>query len=133
MLMAEATYMVGHNLVFDKKMLRIEMARTGLGDPEAVRAFPSWDTQFKGTSYAKLPPTPRMLESGRKGFKQPKLTELHAALFPGRDRSGAHSAIGDVNMVIDCFEHIRADEMKVAISAPEPAKAGPASLDFAGE
>ena len=131
-MMGKATYMAGHNLVFDKKMLRIEMARTGLGDPEAVRAFPSWDTQFKGVAYAKLPPTPRMLERGRTGFKQPKLTELHAALFPDRDRSGAHTAIGDVNMAIECFEHIRTDEMKVAISAPEPAKAASAPLDFAG-
>lgn len=40
--------------------------------------------------------------SGRKGFKWPKLTELHRFLFE-RDFENAHTALGDVEATVDCF------------------------------
>jgi DNA polymerase-3 subunit epsilon len=70
-------------------------------------------TMMKSTSFCKLP--------AKRGYKWPKLDELHQTLF-GCDFEGAHDAGSDVLATVKCFfELVRLGviEMPVIEQLPE--------------
>ena len=97
-LWAKAGHRVAHNESFDMRMLRIEILRDPGGSPEDAdhwKAGKAFCTMANSTSILKLPPTQRMLASGRKGPKPPNLGEAYKH-FTGQDLAGAHNAVVDL-------------------------------------
>lgn len=92
----DAMYLVGHNVTFDQKVVGAELYRLDI--PDTVSTAYSLDTMLAGTAYCELP--------GPYGYKWPKLTELHWALF-GYGFDGAHDAMADINATKRCFFEMR--------------------------
>lgn len=86
----------GHNESFDARMVRIAMMRFGLAGPDEWKVGASWCTALMSTPIMKLPPTERMVATGRKGPKMPKLSEAYK-FFTGKELENAHSALADVD------------------------------------
>ena len=59
---------------------------------------PKYCTMKLSTDYCKLP--------GKKGFKSPRLAELHQVLF-GSDFVNAHNALADVEATARCFWELK--------------------------
>lgn len=59
---------------------------------------PKYCTMKSATDYCKLP--------GKKGFKAPRLSELHQVLF-GTDFDHAHNALADVEATARCFWELK--------------------------
>ena len=89
---------VGHNVSFDRPIVLNEYAR--LGHPENLSPLPTFCTMKRSTQLCALPQV-----NGR-GFKWPKLAELHHHLF-GRPHGGAHDAEADVRACAKCFFELR--------------------------
>jgi len=68
---------------------------------DEILELPYYCTMAKTTSYCKLP-----FPSGRKGFKFPKLEELHRLLF-NEDFEGAHDALADVRATARCYYELK--------------------------
>ena len=92
--LAKASYLVGHNLEYDIRLLKEEYERLKkpcrLGDNLPVR-----DTMYEGTDYTAIQ------GKGRR-YKYPKLTELYEKIF-GRAFPSAHDAAFDVAATAACF------------------------------
>lgn len=89
---------VAHNHNFDSKIVRAEMIRLNSKyTREQFKAKPFKCTMMETTSFCKLPKP-----SGRRGFKWPKLEELHRTLF-NAEMEDAHDALGDVMATSKCF------------------------------
>ena len=95
----QASLRVAHNEAFDRRVLRIAMTRAGLARDfiEAIEARASYCTCNNAKAIVNLPPTLRMLDSGRKGPKPPKLEEC-CRFFFGHEFVGAHDALNDARM-----------------------------------
>jgi len=120
----QALYLVGHNAVFDGKIIRAACHRAGV--TTELTKWPTLDTMLLSTKHCNLP--------GKHGPKWPKLEELNNVLF-GAPHAGAHGAGADVEATKNCFyklmelgvigqaEMDKADEkqaqIKVAIAAKE--------------
>jgi DNA polymerase III epsilon subunit-like protein len=96
-------FIVSHNMAFDHPILGAEMIRLGLRSskkPEKIC------TKEASTEYCKIPHAwdkeKRPWMMGKKGYKWPKLSELHVKLF-GTEFDGAHDAMSDVNALAKCF------------------------------
>jgi len=91
---AQAKYLVGHNIGFDIHVVGSEFLRAALVMP--FEGKPELDTKDISTNYCALP--------GGKGgkFKWPTLTELHQKLF-GVGFGDAHDAAYDVDATARCF------------------------------
>lgn len=93
---AKADFRIAHNESFDMRMVRIELFHVGpmtMADPwKAGKAF---CTQNKSQAIINLPPTDRMLASGRRGPKPPNLGEAYLH-FTGKPLENAHNASVDV-------------------------------------
>jgi DNA polymerase III epsilon subunit-like protein len=88
-------YSIAHNMAFDSKIIRAEMIRMGLDmkfDSKKIC------TMNESTNFCQLP--------GARGFKWPKLEELHRKLF-GCDFTGAHDAMADVLATAKCFFELK--------------------------
>ncbi len=89
---------VGHNVSFDNRMLRIEWKKAGRGvfadrwREERTR----FCTMRKATPVINLPPTEKMMASGRKGPKSPSLPECMRYFFDEDFTDQAHDALADV-------------------------------------
>ena len=84
----EADFVIGHNVDFDKNMLKAEAKRLNINfNFDQVR----WIDTMKSTSD---------LIPGKK--KRPKLQELYTFLF-GKPFEGAHDAMADIKATKDCF------------------------------
>ena len=92
----EATYVVGHNVSFDKKIVGAEMIR--LHTTDIMDTKRSFCTMQASTNYCRIP--------GKYGFKYPKLQELHRKLF-GCDFDNAHDALSDIRATEKCFWEMR--------------------------
>jgi DNA polymerase-3 subunit epsilon len=90
---AGATYLVGHNVSFDIRLMRITSARATGVKWEAP--CPSFCTMKRSTAIVNLPPTERMRAAGRNNPKPPKLGEAYEYFF-GEKFEGAHDALNDV-------------------------------------
>ena len=91
-----ATYIVGHNIEFDKKIVGAEMIRLGMKDE--LEKKKSCCTMLSSIDFCKIP--------GKYGFKYPKLQELYRKLF-GEDFEDAHNAMCDIEATEKCFWELR--------------------------
>lgn len=87
----QADILVAHNLNFDHRIVWAEFIRYGLEPRSGMHKI---CTMMKSTSYCKIP--------AKRGFKWPKLDELHEHLF-GCGFDGAHDALTDVSITMKCF------------------------------
>ncbi len=92
--------LVGHNLDFDMGMLAQEARRLGREDwLRAIGTVATACTMEMGREVCRLP-----RPFGASGFKYPKLAELFAHLFGGKDAvRNLHSAIVDARVCAACF------------------------------
>ena len=89
---AKAKVLVAHSLDFDVKVISAEYLRSGLEPPfdEKKRIC----TMLQSVEFCGL--------EGKRGFKWPKLSQLHQKLF-GSDFDEAHDAGADVAACARCF------------------------------
>lgn len=90
---SEADFLVAHNMKFDEKIVGAEFHRLGEAAPKVVK-IPKVCTMMNSTNFCRIP--------GRRGFKWPKLEELHEILF-GEKFDGAHRAGADTEAALRCF------------------------------
>jgi DNA polymerase III alpha subunit (gram-positive type) len=104
--MIKSKYLVAHNISFDEKIVGAEFIRKKIEKlPFKIERL---DTMKIGTSYCKLP--------GRRGYKWPKLMELHEKLFD-EGFEEAHDALVDVKALAKCFfEMVRLGLIKIVKS-----------------
>lgn len=98
-----ARLIVGHNVGFDVRIMRI-MAARHLGwkwEPTSG----TYCTMRGATNIVKAPPTPAMIAAGRRHYKSPSLSETYRFLF-GEDFVGAHDALADVTACRQIFDHL---------------------------
>jgi len=97
---AQASVAVAHNLSFDFRMLQSNYRKAGLTFP--LDQLTKVCTMKESTHWCQLPKP-----SGAKGFKTPKLTELHLQLF-NESFDDAHDALVDTQACMRCyFELVR--------------------------
>lgn len=92
----QAYALVGHNISFDECIVGAEFERLRMMTSLFLK--PKYCTMKSSTDYCKLP--------GKKGFKSPRLAELHRILF-GKDFDNAHNALADVEATARCFWELR--------------------------
>ncbi|HEV8061524.1 MAG TPA: 3'-5' exonuclease [Gemmataceae bacterium] len=88
----ECKSLVAHNISFDAAVLGAEYLRAKLPNPLTSRK--QICTMLTTTNYCRLP--------GSRGFKWPKLIELHQKLF-GKPHDDTHRALADVRACAKCF------------------------------
>ena len=108
---AAADRIAGFSLSFDMRIMRIARLRAGrakgLLDAEAaVQKAKQFDVMQKCTALCKIPPTEKMMATGRKTWKQPTLVEAVRALF-GEEMADAHDARGDVLATKRIYMHLK--------------------------
>lgn len=93
----QTTTLIGHNISFDKRMMRIEMKRRPpwRESLERLKEFPNFCTMRNAQKILKMPATVPMHKTGRHGAKPPKLEEAYE-FFTGAPMKSAHEAMADV-------------------------------------
>lgn len=124
-----ATLIVGHNISFDCRIIRIHCARHKGFKWEPP--CPKFCTMRRSSDIVNLPPTPAMVRSGRNWPKPPKLIECMQHFF-GEDLDGAHDALVDVEACMRVFFHLTGAlqvpiEFTPRTAAAAPAPAAPAA------
>ena len=97
---------VGHNLDFDIKMIKVESIRSRIHN--VWISNDKYCTMLNGTSICRI----EMAWSGNpnvKTYKYPKLIELHETLFPGEAVENAHNSKADVDMCLRCYVKMTKD------------------------
>ena len=92
----EATALVGHNISFDECIVGAEFERLRMMTTLFLK--PKYCTMKLSTDYCKI--------HGKKGFKSPRLAELHQVLF-GSGFDNAHNALADVEATARCFWELK--------------------------
>jgi DNA polymerase-3 subunit epsilon len=92
--LARCDVLVAHNLAFDLHIMRSAFARSEEDDKLLDRPM-HFCTMEKAKPVAKIPPTKKMVASGRTGFKSPNLAECVRHFF-NEELEGAHDAFNDV-------------------------------------
>ncbi len=102
--MSEADIIVGHNILFDKRMLMVELFRNKMKSCLYRNSLPipEYCTMKHTTDLCKLPAINKTTGKIYNNFKYPTLTELHAHLFEQKPR-GTHNAIADVMICLRCY------------------------------
>lgn len=94
-----ADTVVCHNTSFDIAVVQASAHRSKQQDVwERLLGLPSFCTMQKSTSLCKLP--------GKRGYKWPKLQELHQFLF-NEPFTGAHDALADVRATRRCYYELK--------------------------
>lgn len=88
----KAHFLIGHNVSFDEKVMGAEFLREKI--PSAIMDKSKIDTKDGGTEFCKIP--------GARGYKWPKLEELHLKLFD-YGFEDAHDAAADVEATARSF------------------------------
>jgi DNA polymerase-3 subunit epsilon len=88
----KVNYIIGHNILFDKRIVGAELIR--LGKKDIMDTKKSYCTMELGTNLCKI--------SGYYGYKLPKLQELYKTLF-GHNFNNAHNSLADVQATVECF------------------------------
>ena len=85
-------YIIGHNVSFDRKILRGELLREKIeyDSSEKIKIC----TMMLSTKFCAIP--------NKFGFKWPKLQELHEKLFD-KEFEDAHDAMADITATARCF------------------------------
>ena len=106
----EAEILCCHNYDFDAKMLEItsHKVKDCYDDPEEssmrwaeISEIPYYCTMKSTIQFCQLP-----FPSGKKGFKYPKLQELHHKLF-GEYFADAHDAMEDIKATARCYFELK--------------------------
>lgn len=92
--MHRADIVVAHNTPFDKRIMEIEELFQNTGGAIEANRKPWYCTQDKSKGICKIPPTPKMIKSGRTGYKTPSLAEAYMH-FTGKEIENAHDAMQD--------------------------------------
>jgi DNA polymerase-3 subunit epsilon len=102
--MSEADIIVGHNIIFDKRMLMVELHRNHMKNCLYRNGLPipEYCTMKRTIEVCKLPAFNKLTGEIYKNFKYPTLTELHTHLFCRKPR-GTHNAIADVMICLRCY------------------------------
>jgi DNA polymerase-3 subunit epsilon len=102
--MSEADIIVGHNIIFDKRMLMVELLRNKMKNCFFRNGLPilEYCTMKRTTDLCKLPAINKTTGKVYNNFKYPTLTELHTYLFCRKPR-GTHNAIADVMICLRCY------------------------------
>ena len=105
---ARASMTVAHVHPFDKRILRIAMARAGYQKDIAdfLGDRPWFCTASKSRALVQAPPTDKMLAAGQKHAKPPKLAEAVRHFF-GCEIEGAHDALVDAKWCSRVFWHLK--------------------------
>jgi DNA polymerase-3 subunit epsilon len=100
--MSEADVLVGHNILFDKRMLMVEFFRNKMKSClyRNGSGIPEYCTMKRSTDICKLPTLNK--KTGEIYNKYPTLSELHTHLFCRKPR-GTHNAIADVMICLRCY------------------------------
>jgi DNA polymerase-3 subunit epsilon len=93
---------IGHNEIFDSRIIRIAQKRFGNTNTDAWQKGLAECTAKMATPIIKLPPTAKMVAAGRHHPKTPNLGEAYR-FFTGHELEGAHSALVDVDACIACY------------------------------
>jgi DNA polymerase-3 subunit epsilon len=97
-----AERIVGHNISFDIRMLRIETKRRQIELPDMV----SFCTCTASTKLCNLPPTEKMLAARMNKPKAPTLTEAYKHFFD-EELQGAHGALADTPAAMRIYYHLK--------------------------
>jgi DNA polymerase-3 subunit epsilon len=98
---------VGHNISFDLRILRIALLRSGIEKTWLdERPRKTFCTMEESTHIVNLPPTERMLAKGIVKPKPPKLTEAYQHFF-GEPLEGAHDALVDVRAALRIYRRLK--------------------------
>lgn len=98
---SKADVVVAHNIRFDAFMIEREVLACEM-QPADFKITTQTCTMEMARDVVCIPPTERMIASGRTGFKSPNLMEAFRHFF-GRDFDGAHDAMADVRACKDIF------------------------------
>ena len=100
--MSEADVIVAHNIIFDKRMLMVEMHRNKMKNClyKNGMAIPEYCTMKRTIELCKLPAINK--KTGEIYNKYPTLSELHNHLFQVKPH-GTHNAIADVMICMRCY------------------------------
>lgn len=92
----KAKSLVAHNISFDEKIMGAEFLRENL--QPSFFDMPRICTMHGSTEYCAI--------ENERGYKWPKLIELHQKLF-GKEFDGAHDALADVKATARCFFELK--------------------------
>ena len=112
-----------YGIPFDMRIMRIAMLRAGISKDACDLFGATLKTHCvmkQATPFAKVPPSDKMMATGRKTFKTPSLTEGVKALL-GEDLEGAHDANVDVAATMRLYFHM--NPPKGAVERDKPAAA----------
>lgn len=105
-----ADTLIAHNMEFDERVVGSEFLRVArMGNPLIGKAL--YCTMRSSTSFCRIPGGPR-------GYKWPKLQELHKVLF-GSQYESAHDAVADVNACAKCFFELKRKGLISMVAGPE--------------
>lgn len=93
----KTSYVIAHNIDFDKKIVGSEMLRNNLG--EFIIPKEEFCTMKSSVNVCRI-------DNGRGFYKWPSLAELHRYLF-NKDFVDAHDAMVDVNACAKCFFELK--------------------------
>lgn len=96
----KSKYLIAHNINFDSNVLGAEFLRTFGRNP--LTKIDQLCTMEASTDFCKIP--------GKKGYKWPKLSELHIQLF-GVNFEDAHNALADVEATAKCYWEMKRLEL----------------------
>lgn len=97
-----ADLIVGHNIIFDKRIITVELYRHDMKNCFYNRngAISEYCTMKRTTDLCAIPRVNK--KTGETYNKFPTLTELHTKLF-GSAPKGTHNAIADVMICLRCY------------------------------
>lgn len=109
----KAKRIIGHNVTFDLRIMKIYALRHGLADQlkALLEGKEIVCTMNKAKPIVQCPPTEKMVAAGFKSFKNPNLGEAYKH-FTGKTLEGAHDALVDVDAC---------REVLYLMEAPKPA------------
>ncbi len=103
--MSEADIIVAHNILFDKRMLMVELFRNKMKSclyQTSGLPIPEYCTMKRTIELCKLPAINKKTGELYTNYKYPTLAELHTQLFCRKPR-GTHNAIADVMICLRCY------------------------------
>jgi DNA polymerase III epsilon subunit-like protein len=95
-LVQQADCLVAHNMSFDEKIVAAEFLRNGMTN--TLSGKNKICTMERTTNFCAI--------NGQRGYKWPKLAELHYKLF-GTDFQEAHNAAADIQATAKCFWELK--------------------------
>lgn len=98
---------VGHNVSFDLRIMRIALLRAGFSKEKLdAQTHETFCTMSASSPILNLPPTGKMAAAGFNKPKPPKLSECIKHFF-GEELEGAHDALVDVRASLRVYHHLQ--------------------------